>query len=165
MMNQISETDARQSSDHSLIAYSQPRKKRIMIVDDDVDFRLMLSELLVLQGYSITTARDGESGLCKLNEEGDLPDLIVLDLSMPQLDGWEFCQERMRQPHLSKIPVIMISGHLIPPTLAEVNGVDACISKPFDVFEVLDLVERIVPQQGGDHVKEKAKERKKGHPQ
>lgn len=126
------------------VHFGQPRRKRIMVVDDDIDFRLLLSELLVLEGFSVTTAQDAETGLLRLNSEFGAPDLIMLDLTMPRLDGWDFCREKLKNPETATIPVVMISGHNIPESHAKLNGVEACLTKPFDVFQIMEVVERVL---------------------
>lgn len=109
------------------------RKKKIMIIDDDMDFRLSVCELLVDQGYSVTTAKDGEIGLNNLIHQRDLPDLILVDLMMPVKSGLEFRREQLQLDEINKIPVMFITGHGI------VEG-ENCVLKPFDEIEFIDKV-------------------------
>jgi CheY-like chemotaxis protein len=118
-------------------------KKKIMIVDDDIEFRLILSEVLVLQGFTVVTARDGAHALERIKI--DRPDLILLDLSMPGLDGWQFCAKKYKDPQMKDIPVVMISGHIISDEKARSNHVMATLTKPFDIFQVLDVVGKVLP--------------------
>lgn len=118
-------------------------KKKILVVDDDLEFRLLLSEVLVLQGFTVVTAKDGEHALERIRIER--PDLIMLDLSMPGLNGWEFCAKKMQDSQMKDIPVVMISGHFITEQKAKQNHVDAVLTKPFDIFEVLDVLGKALP--------------------
>lgn len=124
--------DKESSRDTSMYAYPE-RKKKIMIVDDDQDFRLAVSEILVDSGYIVTTAKDGEIGLNHLAQHADPPDLILVDLLMPIKSGMEFRREQLELDNVSDIPVIFITGQGI------VEG-ETCLLKPFDEKEFLDLV-------------------------
>lgn len=109
------------------------RKKKIMIVDDDQDFRLAVSELLVDAGYIVTTAKDGEIGLNQLVHQVDPPDLILVDLLMPIKSGMEFRREQLELDNATDIPVVFITGQGI------VEG-ESCLLKPFDEKEFLEMV-------------------------
>lgn len=106
------------------------RRKKIMVIDDDQDFRLALCELLVDEGFSVTTARDGEAGLNNLVHQHDLPDLILVDLMMPVKSGLEFRREQLQLDEISQIPVMFMTGH------GYVEG-ERCLLKPFDEREFL----------------------------
>lgn len=114
-----------------------PRRKKVMIIDDDMDFRLSVSEILVDHGYKVMTAKDGEMGLNHLVHERDLPDLILVDLMMPIKSGLEFRREQSTLAGLSDIPVIFVSGHGI------VDG-EICIQKPFTADEFIDQVKKFI---------------------
>lgn len=111
------------------------KKKKIMVIDDDQDFRLAVCELLVDEGFTVTTAKDGETGLNNLIHQNDPPDLILVDLMMPVKSGMEFRREQLQLDGINKIPVVFITGH------GYVEG-ESCILKPFDEREFLDLVKR-----------------------
>jgi CheY-like chemotaxis protein len=102
-----------------------PKRKKIMVIDDDMNFRLAVSEILVDHGFSVMTAKDGEMGLNYLVHERDLPDLILVDLMMPIKSGLEFRREQIQLSDISDIPVVFVTGHGI------VDG-ELCIQKPFD---------------------------------
>ncbi|MCM2351351.1 MAG: response regulator [Bacteriovoracaceae bacterium] len=113
-----------------------PRKrKKVMIIDDDQDFRLSLSEILVDEGYSVTTAKDGEAGLNNLVYQHDLPDLILVDLMMPFKSGLEFRREQLQLDEISKIPVIFLTGYGL------VEG-ETCFLKPFDIQDFIETVSK-----------------------
>ncbi len=113
------------------------KKKKIMVIDDDQDFRLTVCELLVDEGYSVTTAKDGEMGLNNLIHQNDLPDLIIVDLLMPVKTGLEFRREQLQLADVNKIPVMFITGQ------GYVEG-ETCLLKPFDEREFIDTVRRFV---------------------
>ena len=113
------------------------KKKKIMVIDDDQDFRLTVCELLVDEGYSVTTAKDGEIGLNNLIHQNDLPDLIIVDLLMPVKSGLEFRREQLQLAEVNKIPVMFITGQ------GYVEG-ETCLLKPFDEREFKETVRRFV---------------------
>ncbi len=116
--------------------YPQKRKK-VMIIDDDQDFRLAISEVLVDEGYSVTTAKDGETGLNSLLHQPDLPDLILVDLIMPVKNGIEFRREQLQLDEINKIPVMFLTGH------GYIKG-ETCFLKPFDVQDLIQAVHQKV---------------------
>lgn len=112
-------------------------KRIILVVEDDDSIRLTLREFLEFEGYRVETAEDGEHALTLLATE-PLPDLILTDLNMPKLDGWEFLERKNKDPLLSKIPVIVISAN---PSLKKLTGkMTAVISKPFNTDELIRAV-------------------------
>jgi CheY-like chemotaxis protein len=114
---------------------------RILIVEDHDDFRELLAELLVLEGYAVDVAADGREG-CRCLERLPLPDLILLDMMMPVMNGWAFLNARQEVPALAAIPVILLSA--IPEAEAVVASGRAVTSltKPFAFEELLALIER-----------------------
>jgi CheY-like chemotaxis protein len=109
------------------------RRKKVMVIDDDQDFRLSLCEMLVDEGFSVTTAKDGEVGLNNLIHQRDLPDLILVDLMMPIKTGIEFRREQLQLEGISNIPVMFITGQ------GYVEG-ESCLLKPFDERELLEAI-------------------------
>lgn len=114
-------------------------RKRIMVVDDDLDFRLLICELLVNQGYLVTTAKDGEVALNNLIHQKDYPDIILVDLMMPVKSGIEFRREQLQIEEINEIPVVFITGQGI------VDG-EYCLLKPFDDRELLDRIKNLLDQ-------------------
>jgi two-component system, chemotaxis family, chemotaxis protein CheY len=94
----------------------------IMVVEDDADLQEALSEALQEEGYRVRSARNGREALQKLSSEENRPNLIVLDLMMPMMNGWEFLHERSRHSGLSRIPVLVLtaSSSARPPQAAVV---------------------------------------------
>ena len=81
----------------------------LLIVDDDTAVREIMSDILAYDGYAVQTARNGLEGLCKLRRGDPLPDVIVLDITMPVMDGVAFRRAPLRDPLLSRIPVVVAS--------------------------------------------------------
>lgn len=84
------------------------RRAKILLVDDDPDFVEATKAVLESRPYEVITALGGEEGLKKAREEK--PDLVLLDIIMPDIDGFQVCQQLKKDPQLSQIPVIMITS-------------------------------------------------------
>lgn len=113
---------------------STRRRKKVMVIDDDLDHRLIVAEMLVNAGYTVMTAKDGEIGLNTLIHNADKPDLIILDLMMPEKDGLAFRKEQKAVESIAHIPVVFLSGQGL------VEG-ETCLMKPIDERTVLKTVE------------------------
>ena len=115
--------------------------RRVLVVDDDDDIRLLLEELLRGAGYGVTTANDGRSALRTFYESPT--DLVVLDLSMPELDGFETL-DRLRD--LSDVPVILLTarGGEIDKVRGFRAGADDYVVKPFGRQELLARIEALL---------------------
>jgi CheY-like chemotaxis protein len=115
----------------------------IMVIDDDQSIRSALSDLLEHEGYRVLTVADGGRALTHLAQE-ELPDLILLDLMMPVVDGWKFRAEQMMNPRLASIPVIIITA-VTPNDLRPDLGVEI-VRKPFDTQALLSLIRSHCPR-------------------
>jgi len=109
--------------------------KRVLVVEDDDDIRSTLAELLESEGYEVTSAADGRQGLARALERP--PDLILLDLMMPVMNGWEFREEQKRDPSIAGVPVVVVSAV----SRASIDASEV-IAKPFSIDDVLDAVQR-----------------------
>src|SRR5436190_10082583 len=89
---------------------SVPSRGRVLIVEDDADLREMMCLLLAYEGFDVEAARDGVEALERLRSAAPRPQLILLDLMMPRMDGWEFCRKLAGEPGLEKIPVVVLSA-------------------------------------------------------
>lgn len=110
---------------------------KVFIVEDDVDTREMLGRFLELEGYQVETAANGKLALERLGS-GAGPCVIVLDLMMPVMDGWQFRQAQIRDASLANIPVIVVSA--AGRDRLERIQADAYLSKPVDLDELLGCV-------------------------
>jgi CheY-like chemotaxis protein len=115
--------------------------EEILIVEDDSDFRDALAELLQLKGYQVTALGNGQQALQKL-QAGLIPCLILLDLMMPVMNGWDFRRLLLAHPQWSAIPVVLLSGMADLARHATNLRVAGCIAKPVD----FDLLYRAVEQ-------------------
>jgi CheY-like chemotaxis protein len=114
----------------------------ILVVDDEADLRIMLSELLTDEGYTVAQVANGREALAHLQATTALPHLILLDLMMPIMDGWAFLHVRQGDPLVRAIPVVVISAACnIAASVAALN-VQETLTKPIDVDDFLIVVER-----------------------
>ena len=119
-------------------------KQRILIVDDDDRLREYLRVNLEMEGYEVREAASADEGLEALDEEP--PDLILLDVMMPRVDGWEMLR-RVRERHgLDAIPVVMFSGKVDEheQAAAEERGAQAFIGKPFDPQQLIASTKQLL---------------------
>ena len=119
---------------------SQTAARRVLVVDDDPDILEALSEILEVEGYDVQRARNGREALQRL-EQG-LPDLVLLDLMMPVMDGWEFA--RSLAPG-ARPPIIVLSADRNVSAKAKEIGALGWLAKPFELSELLDAVRSVVP--------------------
>jgi CheY-like chemotaxis protein len=109
----------------------------VLIVEDDADLRDMMAQLLALEGYRTQTVPNGRAALDYLRQ-GDFPDVILLDLMMPVMDGWEFRRRQREDPQLARVPVVVLSA-LDQARAADLEGA-AFLKKPLDFDRLLELV-------------------------
>lgn len=109
----------------------------ILIVEDDADLREMMAQLLTLEGYRAEAVANGRDALAYL-QQGARPDLILLDLMMPIMDGWEFRRRQREDPNLAGVPVVVLSA--LDQTRAADLGGTAFLKKPLDFDRLLELV-------------------------
>ena len=109
----------------------------VLIVEDDEDLREMMAQLLMLEGFQAATVANGREALDYLHTT-EKPSVILLDLMMPVMDGWEFRRRQQADPNLAPVPVIVLSA-LDPTRTATVDAV-AFLKKPLDFDRLLELV-------------------------
>ncbi len=114
--------------------------KRILVVDDDPDIRETLAELLQEEGYAVTSAAHGGEALLSLRAE-PRPGLILLDLMMPIMDGWQFRAEQKKDPELASIPVVIISATGRDELVSSL-GAAQFLKKPINLEQLLAAVEQ-----------------------
>jgi signal transduction histidine kinase len=120
---------------------NDPAERRILIVEDDEDIRKTLESILVGEGFHVEMCADGRAALSML-AASTMPDLIILDLRMPTMDGWQFRVQQKNDPALALIPVIAISADASPQAAA----VDAAayLRKPFDYSALMKTIDRVL---------------------
>jgi two-component system chemotaxis response regulator CheY len=110
----------------------------VLIVEDDDDVREFMQLLVSTAGYETMTARDGQDALVKMRQKR--PCLVLLDLQMPRMDGWEFRARQLQDLSLSDIPVVCVTAFFDPAQVTRQLGL-RCISKPADFPTIIDAVE------------------------
>jgi CheY-like chemotaxis protein len=118
-------------------------RSKILIVDDDEATLTALAGLLELEGYRVEKARNGKEALERLL--AGAPGLVLLDLKMPVMDGWQFLTERAKDVSASQTPVVLLSGL---PFIPNAPGVADFLSKPIDPVRVLTCVRRFCGSPG-----------------
>jgi len=116
--------------------------RHIMVVEDDEAIRETLAEVLEGEGYGVTRAANGAEALEQLHESGRA-DLILLDLMMPVMDGWELRARLRSDPKYAAIPVVVVSAHHAVAGQADGLGVQAWLAKPFDIDHLLGTIGRL----------------------
>jgi CheY-like chemotaxis protein len=117
-------------------------EKKILVVDDEPDTLDMLQSLLSRWGYDVATARNGVEALMRTMKAA--PNLLLTDLSMPQMDGVELCRRFKSQRNLRPIPVLVVTG--LPDLPIALQGVvDAFFPKPLDCYRLLSALEFYLP--------------------
>jgi two-component system cell cycle response regulator DivK len=117
---------------------------RILVVEDDADNRRIVVKVLTLDGYDILEAADGRAALSLARDEH--PDLILMDLAIPRLDGWEACRQLKGDPRTADIPVIALTAFAMrgDEERARKAGCDGYLSKPCRPQTIRDTVRRFL---------------------
>ena len=113
----------------------------VMVVDDDPDILEVTRFVLENAGYRVATAANGADALASLRGR-EKPGLILLDLMMPVMNGWQFRAEQMRDPELASVPVVVITGAGNAAARAAPAGVAGLLEKPVDLDTLLSAVGR-----------------------
>ncbi len=119
---------------------------RIAYVDDDLELTRLVSGALEEEGWEVLVENDGESGLEMILVEQ--PDLIILDVMMPGLTGWEICKYVRSKPDWNGTPILMLTGigERMNAMTAPLYGADAFLDKPFDLDDVVETVRQLIAQ-------------------
>src|SRR5436189_4988340 len=117
----------------------------VLVVDDDPQVRDVVRINLEMEGYAVVEAGNAEEGLKAV--EDDAPDLVLLDVMMPQVDGWEMLRRVQERHGVGSIPVVMFSGQLESEAQreAEERGAQGFVGKPFDLRALIEQTKQIVP--------------------
>ena len=121
--------------------------KRILIVEDQEDLRGVLRDLLSGSGYAVVEAQDGQDGVDKAKSER--PDLILMDIQLPLIDGYEATRQIKADPTLAKTPIIAVSSFAMKgdEQKARAAGCDHYVTKPYSPLQLLRAIRGIL----GDH--------------
>jgi two-component system response regulator MprA len=122
--------------------------KRILIVDDDRDLAEVLGEVLETAGYRTSVAHNGREALARLRD-GAPSSMVLLDLMMPDMNGWEFRAEQLRDQSLAAIPVVAFSGDGNVEQKGAALGAVQCLRKPVRLDQLLRVIERICGPAAG----------------
>jgi DNA-binding response OmpR family regulator len=115
--------------------------RRILVVDDDADVRVVMTTALEMEGYAVSVATDGAGALRAIADER--PDLILLDLRMPGLSGWDVA-EALKEGGVG-VPILALGAAPDAGSAAAEIGAAGWIAKPFDVLDLLEKVARLCP--------------------
>lgn len=117
----------------------------LLVVDDEPDVTRLVSRIFAKRGYRVSIAIDGAEALARVAAER--PDLVMLDLNLPKLDGWEVCRRLKSDPATAKIPIIMMTAahaNVDDATIGIGLGADEYVAKPFMHSVILHNVERLL---------------------
>jgi two-component system, cell cycle response regulator DivK len=119
--------------------------KRILVVEDQEDNRQILRDLLGSAGYEMAQAWDGEAGIAAAKQQR--PDLILMDIQMPQMDGYEATRRIKADPELKNIPVIVVTSYALSGDegKARAAGCDAYVTKPYSPRQLLAKIREFLP--------------------
>ncbi len=128
---------------------------KILVADDDKNIAELLRLYLEKENYTVVTACDGEDAIIKFNSE--TPDIVLLDIMMPKLDGWQVCREIRKK---SDCPIIMITakGETFDKVLGLELGADDYVVKPFDAKEIVARIKAVLRRTGKTSAEQDTKE-------
>ena len=119
-------------------------QKKILVIDDEPDIVKVIADRLELHGYEVIGAYNGSEGLKKAQDEG--PDVILLDIILPEMHGFEVCKKLKENPKTSKIPVILITGAGLEDVAKDESEVqaEAYIAKPFESKKLVNTIGTVI---------------------
>ena len=120
--------------------------KKIMVVDDEPDILMTVGQMLEMVGYEVIRATNGNECIEKLNDEAQAnPDLIVLDIMMPEVSGWDVAAKIKENPKWNSIPIVFLTakGDTMSIGMGAMASEDYIV-KPFDVKDLIDRIQKIL---------------------
>jgi DNA-binding response OmpR family regulator len=120
--------------------------KKIMVVDDEPDILMTVGQMLEMVGYEVIRATNGNECIEKLNDEAQTnPDLIVLDIMMPEISGWDVAAKIKENPKWNNIPIVFLTakGDTMSIGMGQMASEDYIV-KPFDVKDLIDRIQKIL---------------------
>lgn len=123
-------------------------KKKVLFIDDETDQILVVQTRLEANGFEVVSATDGETGLQIAFDQR--PDLVVVDLLIPKMDGLEVCKRLKQAPETQQIPLVLFSASATKDLqeMCEALGIEAFLRKPYETAELVSTVQRLT-QRGG----------------
>jgi len=120
---------------------------RVMAVDDDHVIRGLLEVNLEMEGHEVVMAVDGQDALAKVRS--DPPDLILLDVMMPNVNGWQVAEELKSDEATRDIPIIFLSARAMDADVRKGTslGVESYVTKPFDPIDLMELIDRLLQER------------------
>ena|SRR5690554_3133503 len=117
---------------------------KVLVVDDEPNIVLSLEFLMQQAGFDVTTALDGESALALVNENP--PDLVLLDISLPGISGFEVLEQLRNQPSFKRLPIVMLTAHgrEVEREKGLALGADDYITKPFSTRQLVEKVQALL---------------------
>jgi len=115
--------------------------KKILIVEDDISIRELLVEIFESEGYEVNSSQNGSEGI-KALEQGK-PDVILMDILMPVMDGYAFREEQIKKPEWNEIPVLAMSAQNQELEKLEAYGIKHFIQKPLELDHLLNQVKQL----------------------
>lgn len=136
---------------------TEPRRSLVLVVEDYQDAREMYSAYLQFSGFDVAEASDGEQAIEKTLEL--LPDIILMDLALPKMDGWEATRRLKSDERTRHIPIVALTGHALAHYAegARQAGCDAFVTKPCLPDALVNEIERMLVARGGDADKREGK--------
>jgi DNA-binding response OmpR family regulator len=124
---------------------------RALVVDDAPDIRLLADVVLSMAGFSVTGAASGSEAL-RILGEGNLPDIVLLDVQMPEVDGWETLSRLRHDPRTAELPVVLCTVKGLPEdTLRGWSlGCDGYLGKPFDIGGLVEELQGVLRRSGSE---------------
>lgn len=120
----------------------------ILVVEDDRDIRESVVEVLEDEGHGVTAAADGREALEHLLGAGPRPDLILLDLMMPVMSGYQFREEQLKLPALASIPVLVVTADVNARAKVESLNVAGFVQKPLKIQPLIDRIDQLLARSG-----------------
>ncbi len=124
-------------------------KGRIVYVDDDLELTRIVESALMDEGYEVVVAHDGEEGLGTILTEQ--PDMVILDVMMPQLNGWEIAKYMREREVWNDTPIMMLTGigAALNEMTAPLYGANGHLDKPFDIEDLVEMVSQLLEIRAG----------------
>jgi CheY-like chemotaxis protein len=121
-----------------MATFNEAPHQIVMLVDDDENIREMMSEILMTRGFVVLQAGNGQEAMKILTTTERLPSVVLLDMSMPAMDGPTFLRVRAGDPILKEIPVLVVSGS--PPPKAAAPEIEGFLRKPVEILQLIQAI-------------------------